>query len=266
MVHHLNCATLRPLGGFGGRLSPVRMVAHCLLVERPDGLTLVDTGFGRDDVAHPRRLGRPFVAVVRPVLDVAETAAAQVVALGHRVEDVTDIVLTHLDLDHAGGLADFPDARVHVYGAELDAGLNPTFRTKARYCAAQWAHRPRWVRHDVAGEDWFGFEAVHALSDDDVLLVPLHGHTAGHCGVAVRRPTGGWLLHAGDAYFDADEKLTPPRAAPGLRAFQRLMAVDNAQRRHNQHRVRELHAARGSEVTVFSAHSAAEFDVLAAGG
>jgi glyoxylase-like metal-dependent hydrolase (beta-lactamase superfamily II) len=264
MVHHLNCATLRPLGGFGGRVSPARMVAHCLLVERADGLTLVDTGFGRDDVAHPGRLGRPFVAVVRPVLDAAETAAAQVAALGHRVEDVTDIVLTHLDLDHAGGLADFPQARVHVYGAELDAGQNPTFRTKARYLAAQWAHGPHWVRHDVAGEDWFGFAAVHAISDD-VLLVPLHGHTVGHCGVAVRRPTGGWLLHAGDTYFDAGEKLTPPHAAPGLKAFQRLMAVDNAQRLHNRHRVRELHAARGSEVTVFSAHSAEEYDVLAAG-
>ena len=264
MVHHLNCATLRPLGGFGRRVSPARMVAHCLLVERGDGLTLVDTGFGRDDVADPRRLGRPFLAVVRPLLEVAETAAAQVAALGHRVEDVTDIVLTHLDLDHAGGLADFPHARVHVYGAELDAGQNPTFRTRARYLAAQWAHGPHWVRHDVAGEDWFGFEAVHALSDG-VLLVPLHGHTAGHCGVAVRRPTGDWLLHAGDAYFDAGEKLTPPHVAPGLKAFQRLMAVDNPQRLHNQHRVRELHAARGSEVTVFSAHSAEEYDVLAAG-
>jgi glyoxylase-like metal-dependent hydrolase (beta-lactamase superfamily II) len=265
MVHHLNCATLRPLGGFGGRVSPARMVAHCLLVERADGLTLVDTGFGRDDVADPRRLGRPFTTMVRPVLDAAETAAAQVTALDHRVEDVTDIVLTHLDLDHAGGLADFPQARVHVYGAELDAGQNPTFRTKARYLAAQWAHGPHWVRHDVAGEDWFGFAAVHAISDD-VLLVPLHGHTVGHCGVAVRRPTGGWLLHAGDTYFDAGEKLTPPHAAPGLKAFQRLMAVDNAQRLHNQHRVRELHATHGSEVTVFSAHSAAEYDVLAAGG
>jgi glyoxylase-like metal-dependent hydrolase (beta-lactamase superfamily II) len=241
------------------------MVAHCLLVERADGLTLVDTGFGREDVANPRRLGRPFVAVVRPVLDVAETAAAQVAALGYRVEDVTDIVLTHLDLDHAGGLADFPHARVHVYGAELDAAQNPTFRTRARYRGAQWAHGPHWVRHDVAGEDWFGFEAVHALTDE-VLLVPLHGHTAGHCGVAIRRPTGNWLLHAGDAYFDAREKRTPPTVAPGLRVFQRLMAVDNSQRLFNQHRVRELHAARGSEVTVFSAHSAREYDQLAAGG
>lgn len=265
MIHHLNCATLRPLGSFGGRVVPPRMVAHCLLVERPDGLTLVDSGFGRDDIARPARLGRPILAVLRPALVEAETAAAQVVALGHRVEDVTDVVLTHLDLDHAGGLPDFPHARIHVYGAELDAALSPTFREQARYVSSQWAHGPQWVRHDVAGDDWFGFEAVTALhpsSADDVLLVPLHGHTRGHCGVAVRRPEGGWLLHAGDAYFDAGEKETPPHAVPGLRLFQRLVAVDDGQRIANQARLRELHAVRSAEVTVFSAHDAAEYDAL----
>ncbi|MFD0510570.1 MBL fold metallo-hydrolase [Streptomyces aureus] len=31
--------------------------------------------------------------------------------LGYAVDDVRHIVLTHLDLDHAGGLPDFPRAR-----------------------------------------------------------------------------------------------------------------------------------------------------------
>ena len=73
------------------------------------------------------------------------------------------------------------------------------------------------MRHEVAGDDWFGFDAVTALGDD-VLLVPLRGHTRGHCGVAVRRPDGGWLLHAGDAYFHAGEKHTPPSPRPGSRS------------------------------------------------
>lgn len=271
MIHHLNCGTFRPLGSLGGRLTPAALVAHCLVVERPQGLLLVDTGFGRDDVTTPGRLGRPFVLGLRPVLDLAETAASQLAALGHRVEDVTDVVLTHLDLDHAGGLADFPHARVHVYGAELDAATRPTWRERARYVADQWSHGPHWVRHEVAGEDWFGFGAVTVLHGDageEVLLVPLHGHTRGHCGVAVRRPAasgGGWLLHAGDAYFDAHEMHAPPSAKPGLRAFQRLMATDDRQRRANQERLRELHAARPDEVRVFSAHDPSEYAALAGG-
>src|SRR6478609_10642819 len=123
---------MHPVGSFGGRLLPTGMVAHCLLVERPDGLLLVDTGFGSADVADPRRLGQPFRAIVRPELLPAETALAQVTALGYAAADVTDIALTHLDLDHVGGLADFPTARVHVFADEHDAALAPTLREKAR--------------------------------------------------------------------------------------------------------------------------------------
>ena len=255
-VHHLNCASMRPL-------ATAPMVAHCLLVERPAGLLLVDTGFGSADCADPRRLGQPFRAVVRPVLDPAETAVAQVRALGLDPADVTDIALTHLDLDHVGGLADFPAARVHVYADELDAALHPTVRERGRYLPVQRAHGPTWVRHDVAGDDWFGFGSVTAL-DDDVVLIPLQGHTRGHCGVAVRRPDGGWLLHAGDSYFHASEKLTPPAPPMALKAFQGLLAVDNRRRLANQERLRELQRSHADDVTIFCAHDPEEYAALAA--
>ena len=261
-IHHLNCATMHPVGSLGGRLLPAAMVAHCLLVERPDGLLLVDTGFGTADVAAPNRLGQPFRAVVRPVLAAEETAVARVRALGLDPADVTDIALTHLDLDHVGGLADFPAARVHVFTDELEAALHPTLQEKGRYLPVQRAHGPDWVRHDVPGDTWFGFTSVTALGDD-VLLIPLQGHTRGHCGVAVRRLDGGWLLHAGDAYFHASEKLTPPAPPVGLRVFQTLMGVDNKRRVANQERLRELQRSHADEVTIFCAHDP---DELAAFG
>jgi len=260
-IQHLNCATLRPHGSFGGKVAPPRMVAHCLLVERPDGLVLVDSGFGTGDLASPQRLGRPFVAAMRPALDARETAVAQVKALGYRVDDVRHVVLTHLDLDHAGGIGDFPKAKVHVDATEHLAAEKPhTLVEKRRYVHAQWAHSPDWALHGSGGDDWFGFEGVKAI-DDDVVLIPLRGHTRGHSGVAVRRPEGGWLLHAGDSYFYNGEVSTPPSTKPGLVAFQRLMAVDEASRRSNQERLRELRATH-KDVTVFSAHDAAEFERL----
>jgi glyoxylase-like metal-dependent hydrolase (beta-lactamase superfamily II) len=261
-IHHLNCATIRPPLTIGGRIAPRRMVAHVLVVERAGGLALVDTGFGTADVAEPHRLPRAFVTGFRPALDPAETAAAQLTALGHDPGDVRDIVLTHLDLDHAGGLADFPEARVHVYDAELAAAQSPaTMLERQRYIRAQWAHGPQWVTHRAEGDDWLGFRSVTAL-DDDVVLVPLHGHTRGHCAVAVRRPGGGWLLHAGDAYFFHGEVETPRSTSPGLSTFQRLMAVDDRVRRENQHRLAVLRSSH-DDVEVFSAHDAVEFDRLA---
>ena len=255
MIHHLNCATMNPIG-----TPPV--VAHVLLVERADGLLLVDTGFGSQDLATPKRLGQPFRALMRPALDPAESALAQIQRLGFRREDVTDIVLTHLDLDHAGGIGDFPRARVHVHVTELEVARNPRARDRARYVAAQWGHDPTWVTHRAdRGDTWQGLASVTAL-DDDVVLVPLHGHSAGHCGVAVRRPEGGWLLHAGDSYFHAGETETPPRCPASLRLFQRVVAHDNGARVANQARLRELRV-RTSDVTVFSAHDATEFAALA---
>ena len=263
-VHHLNCATMCPPAGRVRSLMVPRLVAHCLLVESDRGLTLVDTGLGTADLAEPRRLGRPFVAATGALLDPAETALARVRALGFAADDVRDVVVTHLDLDHAGGIGDFPGASVHVLGEELDAARDRTSaKEKGRYVPAQWAHDPDWVEHTAAGgESWFGFESVSVVGDD-VLLVPLRGHTRGHAAVAVRRPGGGWFLHCGDAYFFHAEKQRPPSCPLGLRGFQRLVEMDRPARLANQERLRTLHADHGDEVTMFSAHDATELDALA---
>lgn len=260
-VHHLNCATMLPPAGRTPFL-PTRLVAHCLLVEGDAGLTLVDTGIGTADIADPRRLGRGFVALVGAALDLRETAVRQVRALGYDPADVRDVVLTHLDLDHAGGLADFPGARVHVHADELAAARSRRHpKERRRYVTAQWAHGPAWVEHAAGGEDWFGFDAVRVVSDD-VALVPLPGHSRGHSAVAVRRPSAGWFLHAGDAYFFHGEKERPPTCPSGLRAFQRLVQTDGRSRRANAERLRELHTQHRDEVTVFSAHDARELVAL----
>ena len=107
----------------GGRLSPTEMVAHTLVVERPEGLLLVDTGFGRGDVEDPKRLGQPFRAMVRPALDPSETVHAQLLGLGLDPADVTDIALTHLDLDHAGGLSEERFAAMEA-GVKVAAGTD----------------------------------------------------------------------------------------------------------------------------------------------
>ncbi|MEV4560192.1 MBL fold metallo-hydrolase [Kitasatospora sp. NPDC049285] len=271
-VHHLDCATFCPYGGrllvgSGGRVVG-RMVGHCLLVERADGLVLVDTGFGTADVADPLRLGRGLLLAARPQLTLRRTALHQVRALGFDPRDVRDIVVTHLDPDHAGGLGDFPEARVHVLAAELRAARDPATRLeRSRYRAVQWSHGPRWTEYAAGGEQWFGFEAVRLLpgAGPEVLLVPLTGHTHGHSGVAVRDGER-WLLHCGDAYFSAAD-LAPEllRRPPALRTYQQLMAVDDKARQRNQQRLRELRRDHGDLVRPLCAHDAEDFTHLAAG-
>ncbi len=266
-IHHLGCGSFCPHGrrlvnGEGGWLERARIVCHCLAIEAGDGLVLVDTGLGMEDARNPRQLGRTFGALMKPRPAVGTTALAQLEALGFAAGDVRQIVATHLDLDHSGGLPDFPEAEVHVLSAELDAALRPALSDRLRYIGgAHWRHEPRWVRHAGGGEEWFGFEGIRILPgiDTEVLLIPLIGHSRGHTGVAVRDGDG-WLLHCGDAYFDRRELADPPSCPPMLALFQNLTASDNRARRANQERLRELHARHGTEVRLLSSHDPHELD------
>ena len=252
MIRHLNCASFAPR-----LVGP--MVAHVLLVERPEGLLLVDTGFGTADLAHSERLGRAFRAMMRPALRPQETALAQVRALGFQAADVTDIVLTHLDLDHAGGVGDFPNATVHVYDAELEAARRPRGMEHGRYLPVQWEDARFATHHADGGDDWHGFESVTVLGDD-VLMVPLAGHSRGHTLVAVRDPDvpDGWQVHAGDAYFHRGDVASPPTTPRVLRVVQKLLAQDDAVRRANQARLRDLVQAGHPGLRIFSAHDPVE--------
>ncbi|GAA1292951.1 MBL fold metallo-hydrolase [Pseudonocardia aurantiaca] len=270
-VHHLNCATMRPFGGrlvsgTGSLLATAEMVCHCLLLEAPDGLVLVDTGLGTGDVTNPdATLTRRWRRMCRPVLDPEETALRQVERLGYTAADVRHVVLTHLDLDHGGGLRDFPGAQVHVLRAELDAALAArSDNERQRYPRRQWEHGPQWRPYDAAGSDWFGFRAVREVRGlpPEILLVPLAGHTVGHTGVAVRDGDR-WLLHAGDAYFFHGEmRPDAPTCPPALRMMQRRVEVARGLRLENQERLRELVRSHGDEVAVFSAHDAVELRAM----
>jgi glyoxylase-like metal-dependent hydrolase (beta-lactamase superfamily II) len=260
-VHHLNCGSLCPHGarlinGEGGLFAPAKTVCHCLLIEAGDGLVLVDTGFGVEDAENPRQLGLALRALLRPRPKVETTALRQVEALGFSASDVRQIVTTHLDFDHAGGLPDFPAAEVHVLAPELEAALHPKLRERTRYLrGVHWRHGPKWVRHEGGGESWFGFEGVRILPgiDAELLLIPLLGHTRGHTAVAVNSGDG-WLLHCGDAYFHRGEIATPAECPLLLRFFQAVMAADNRARRSNCERLGELAARHGDEVDLFCAH------------
>jgi glyoxylase-like metal-dependent hydrolase (beta-lactamase superfamily II) len=193
-IHHLNCGSMHPY------FPRTRAIVYCLLVETSDGLVLVDTGLGMQDCTHPAPLMRLFATLIGAARDVEETAVRQVVRLGFAPEDVRHIVLTHMNLDHTGGLPDFPGALVHVHRAAYEAALRPHGITERARVPAHWAHGPHWVLHEQPDGEWFGFESIRVVPGlvPDMRLIPLPGHTRGHCGVAIATPTG-WLFDCGDA-------------------------------------------------------------------
>ncbi|WP_186199944.1 MBL fold metallo-hydrolase [Burkholderia gladioli] len=271
IVHHLNCISTCPLcgrlmnGESRGIFERGSLSCHCLLIELPDTLVLVDTGFGLRDLADPRaRLSRFFLGLVRPDLREAMTAIRQIEALGYDPRDVGHIVLSHLDFDHAGGLDDFPQARVHLLETEqVHAAAQRTWMDRQRFRPQHWSTRGQWRVYGEGGESWHGFEGAKTLEGlpPSILLVPLRGHTLGHAGIAVETPRG-WLLDAADAYFDAREMALRPRCHPGLRLYQWMLEKDRAARLANQAALRRLAAAR-PDIGLFSSHDPVEFERLA---
>lgn len=246
-VTHLSCGTLHappnpPVG------------CHCLLLHDPAGLALIDTGIGLKDIADPLgRIGAGAIAAAGFQFRWADTAFRQLERLGHDPAAVRHVVLTHADHDHVGGLADFPQAEVHlsaVEHADIVAG-------HPRYSAAQFAHGPKWRPADAPERDWFGLPArpLPLGFAAEVLLVDLPGHTRGHCGVAVRQGDG-WLLHAGDAYYLRVELETDDHPVSAVSA---AMALDDTARRTSLAHLRRLHRDHAAEVTLFGYHDRNEF-------
>jgi glyoxylase-like metal-dependent hydrolase (beta-lactamase superfamily II) len=215
VVHHLNCGTINPLFP-----KDTQSILYCLLLESNQGLILVDTGFGTKDYIAPTSFIRVFTHLLGISRSLEETAVHQIETLGFSSGEVKHIVLTHLHCDHTGGLPDFPHAQVHVFAPEFEQAIRPKGLLARFYESEHWRHEPNWCIHDRRDMvPWFGFDSIRIGCDiwPDIRLIPLPGHTKGHCGVAVSLEDG-WLLHAGDAtypFYHQENPMPPLKPLPG---------------------------------------------------
>lgn len=213
----------------------------------------MDTGIGLLDVRNPvERLSQELIDMAGFQFNESDTAVRRIEALGFSVDDVRHIVLTHCDPDHTGGLADFPKAQVHVAQEELQHMQSGHWR----YVASHFEHGPNWQTHSHGARDWFGLKArpIDVDSSVEVLLIPLFGHTIGHCGVAIRQDSR-WLLHAGDAYYLRVE-LTEDNHAVSSLAAQR--ADNDDWRLSSLKELRQMFASHEDEIEMIGYHDISE--------
>lgn len=247
-IHHLNCVKI---------VSPVNdnVCGHCLLLQEGDRLILIDSGIGLLDSQKPlERIGKELIDAVGYHFDEDRTAFRQIEKLGLDPNNVTDCIISHFDNDHIDGLADFPNAVVHASREEVEQfnSGNP------RYLQIPLSHHPVIKTYAKSDLSWFGFEArkVDINSETEIYLIPLFGHTLGHCGVALKKDEK-WLLYVADAYYmkvELYDKTHPVNTLAELRA------EDNEARKINLDKIR-IFIHEHPEIEVFGYHDIEEFKI-----
>ena len=165
---------------------------NVVVVRRGDQTILIDAGLGADPDLHLPRAGQLI---------------KRLEAAGIDLPSVTDVVLTHLHMDHIGGLLIDgvkdqlrPDLRIHVAAAEVKFWESPDFSHTAMppgFPDALRATAKRFVKEYRSQLKLF--EDKHEVAPG-VVVHRTGGHTPGHS--VVRVASGGEALtFAGDAVF-----------------------------------------------------------------
>lgn len=162
---------------------------NCLLLRSRGQTILVETGVGAKpgdrDAASPAEQG---------------TLLTSLAALGVTPEEIDVVVNTHLHADHCGWNTSveagpdgevlrptFPNARYVINATEWEDATHPNERTRATYLARNL---------DPIADRLELMDGEHQITDE-VIFVPVRGHTEGHSTVVVRSGQE-WGVYVGD--------------------------------------------------------------------
>jgi N-acyl homoserine lactone hydrolase len=208
-IHRENgrLAGLHALGFGVSKSDMMEIPIVSFLVEHPGaGPVLIDTGL------HPscaidlkQNFGRAGALAFRGTkVDAKGTARDQLIARGIEPRDVKLVVMTHLHVDHASAMSEFPNATFVFTKREWEAA------TEARnwqhgYHTRQFDHGFDYRTLDFEESDTDSYvpfgRAFDLLGDGSIRAVYTPGHTHGHMSVVLRLSGDREALVAGDAIY-----------------------------------------------------------------
>jgi N-acyl homoserine lactone hydrolase len=161
---------------------PVTIPLLMFLIDHPKGLVVFDTGIDTDAEQEP------FVEVTPE-----QRIDRQMRRLGYEPADVKYVILSHLHLDHVGGMPLFPDATFVVRRQELRAAWWPD--AYERGYDFDGLMRTRHLKYLQPADS----EAFDVFEDGSLICFDTKGHTEGHQSLLVNLPKSGRIVLTGDA-------------------------------------------------------------------
>ena len=198
-------APLKALGIGVSRRDYQTIPIVCFLIVHPGaGPVLVDTGLHPSVAVDPRQnLGRLGAQLFGEIdMEPSQATPAQLRALGIEPDEVTTILMTHMHLDHASAISEFPAATFLLSLREWRAATGPRPALHG-YVRGQFDHAfdYRTLDFDRGADSFASFgQSFDIFGDESVRVVSTPGHTDGHMSVIARLRAREVLL-AGDAIY-----------------------------------------------------------------
>lgn len=180
------------------------------LIHHPSaGPFLVDTGLHPSVSSKPEaNLGRLISNFAKPELAPGQDLPAQLRARGIDAKSIRVVVMTHLHIDHASGMAEFPGATFVLTEEEWAAATTDSRPLLQGYRPAHYDYAFDYRTVSYSGErissySTFG-RTFDLFGDGSVRLASTPGHSAGHQSVICRLSDRD-LVIAGDAIYTLDQ-------------------------------------------------------------
>jgi len=173
------------------------------LIEHPEGLVIYDTGWSKLE-----RSPRPW-----PISD-DEMVLSRLSKIGVYPQDIRYVICSHLHVDHAGGLENFPESEIIVSDVELTgvAKLHFLNQLTPPYIKADV---DAWIRADLRWRLVGNEGNIVEFLDGIHLLSFGAGHSFGMLGLLLELPKTGNVILTSDAIY-CKENLGPPVRLPGI--------------------------------------------------
>lgn len=166
----------------------IKLSTRHLMLESESKKIIIDTG-----------MGDKWEDKLRSIYAVDESVSMQSALLkkGLKVEDITDVILTHLHFDHTGGstvLDDgklrpaFPNARFYVQKKNYDWAISPSERDKGSYLKENFL--------SLFEEGVLNFTNEGEQFDNEIEFITINGHTFGQQMVKISDSNNTFLFCA----------------------------------------------------------------------
>jgi N-acyl homoserine lactone hydrolase len=172
----------------GGSDEMVDIPIPSFLIEHPKGLVLFDTGCAPQvavDAEGYWGAATKFLKNIRYTRD--QVVDQQVKLHGYKPADVKYVVVSHLHLDHSGGMQLFPQAQFLIMRGELPYAYWPERKARAGF-----------ILNDLLptrGFDWKELDGdTDIFGDSSLMMLKTAGHTPGECSLQVRLKNGTVVL------------------------------------------------------------------------